>query len=126
MKPGTGFIAASKRPTPTVELIYDGDCPNVDAARRQLRRAIAGVGLPPRWREWRGDDPASPARVRGYGSPTILVDGEDVAPAGDSAGACCRVYARPGGSLAAVPSVDAIASALRAAVAGWPRASGLS
>ena len=29
----------------TVELIYDNDCPNVDDAKAQLRRAFAEVGL---------------------------------------------------------------------------------
>ena len=56
---------------PTVELIYDRDCPNVAQARAQLLRAFAESKVEPRWQEWRGDDADSPSRVRGNGSPTI-------------------------------------------------------
>ena len=66
----------------TVELIYDRDCPNVHEARTQLLHAFARAKVEARWQEWRADDDDSPARVRGYGSPTILVDGRDVADSG--------------------------------------------
>lgn len=100
---------------PRVELVYDGDCPNVADTRAQLLRAFAEVGVPPRWQEWQRDAADSPAHVRHLGSPTILVDGADVAGAGDAAGACCRLYAQPDGSIRGVPGVEAIARALRAA-----------
>lgn len=50
--------------------------------------------------------------ARGYGSPTILVDGQDVADktAGDSDD-CCRVYQRPEG-FAGVPSAATVAARL--------------
>ncbi|MCH7686228.1 MAG: MerC domain-containing protein [Planctomycetes bacterium] len=98
----------------TVELIYDNDCPNVDDAKAQLRRAFAEVALPPRWDEWDRHDPASPPHVRTYVSPTILVDGKDVAGVSQSDGAdCCRLYTDGAGRLQGVPSVETIASALR-------------
>lgn len=96
----------------SIELIYDGDCPNVAEARAQLLRAAVRAGVEPRWREWRGDDPDSPAHVRGYGSPTILIQGRDVAAGGESDAGCCRLYAQPDGSVAGVPSEEALASAL--------------
>jgi hypothetical protein len=34
---------------PKVELIYDDDCPNVEAARQQLRRAFQELGQSPAW-----------------------------------------------------------------------------
>lgn len=37
---------------PTVELIYDRDCPNIPQARENLLRAFGQVHLTPRWREW--------------------------------------------------------------------------
>jgi hypothetical protein len=53
-----------------------------------------------------------PERVRGYGSPTILVEGQDVSGAGEIDGtASCRVYATSEG-LRGVPSVEEIALAL--------------
>jgi len=100
-----------------VELIYDEGCPNVDAARAQLRRAFERAGRDPRWRELSSADPGLPDHARGYGSPTILVDGHDVASEPRSAGSCCRVYARADGRLAGVPSVDRIVEALRSAEA---------
>ncbi|MEX0701786.1 MAG: MerC domain-containing protein [Planctomycetales bacterium] len=96
-----------------VELIYDSDCPNVEEAKRQLRRALAEAGRPAEWTEWERSDPGSPPHVRGYGSPTILVDGGDVAGATPSNGAaCCRLYSDGSGRLRGVPTVGSIASAL--------------
>ena len=37
---------------PTIELIYDSDCPNVEDTRAQLREACAQAGLHVKWREW--------------------------------------------------------------------------
>lgn len=89
----------------TVELVYLEGCPNVAAARENLGRALGAVGLPAVWREWERNDPAAPSHVRGYPSPTVLVNGRDVtgeAP-GPTAPAC-----RAGGA----PTVDRIRRAL--------------
>jgi mercuric ion transport protein len=96
-----------------VELIYDADCLNVDAARQQLRQALDSTGHRPEWVEWNRSDPESPAYARGYGSPTVLVDGKDVVgvPPADEAN-CCRVYQDGSGQFHGVPSVEAIVSAL--------------
>ncbi len=97
-----------------VELIFSGDCPNADGARTQLYRAFTELGAPPQWQEWDGGDPASPAHATKYGSPTILVDGKDVAgclPAEEAD--CCRLYRDAAGQLQGVPSVKVIAAALR-------------
>ena len=63
----------------TIELIYDSDCPNVEDTRVQLRGVCAQAGLDPRWREWNRSSPDSPSYARHFGSPTVLVDGKDVA-----------------------------------------------
>lgn len=99
---------------PTVELVYDGDCPNVAGARVQLLRAFAKADMPPRWLEWRGDGQESPDHVRGYGSPTILVDGKDVAGGQRGGVSCCRLYAQEDGSMRGVPSVEMLTSAISA------------
>ena len=97
----------------SVELIFDADCPNVADARLQLSRAFAAVGQTPAWREWDGGDAASPDYVRFYGSPTILVDGNDVASASPSAAAdCCRLYTDTEGRYQGVPPVGLIAQGL--------------
>jgi hypothetical protein len=97
-----------------VELVYDRDCPNVDAARAVLRRAFAELGVAPALIEWDRNDRDSPDRVRGYGSPTILVDGQDIAGVEPNASAdCCRLYTSDEGGLRGVPSVEQIVVALR-------------
>ncbi len=100
---------------PKVELIYDRDCPNVDEARAELKKAFDELGMAPKWMEWERGDPSSPPYVRRYGSPTILVEGKDVAgeiPAKDEA-SCCRVYGDPAGGLRRAPSAEMIARVLR-------------
>jgi mercuric ion transport protein len=99
---------------PKVELIYDSDCPNPENAREQLRRAFARVGLEPHWTEWQADDPGAPAHVHGYGSPTVLVNGRDVAGATPVPGMRgCRVYASAAGEPRGAPPLEAIIAALR-------------
>ncbi len=100
----------------TVELIYDRECPNVARARAHLLRAFAEGNTPVSWIEWERSDPASPPYARGYGSPTVLVDGADVAGAEPSEEvSCCRLYPGGSGGMEGVPPVEAIAAALRAA-----------
>jgi mercuric ion transport protein len=102
--------------TRRVELITDKDCPNVQAARDQLAHAFADLGQPAEWDEWDRDDPRAPEHVRQYGSPTILVGGEDVAGEGTESDAnCCRVYSTDDG-VRGVPSVAMITAALRASL----------
>lgn len=98
-----------------VELIYDVDCPNVDAARALLRDAMRDAGLEPEWVEWDREDPGSPSHARLYGSPTVLVGGRDVSGEGGEADAnCCRVYTTADGSLRGVPTRESVLSALQA------------
>lgn len=76
-------------------------------------KALGASGREVRWIEWDLGAPDCPPRVRGYGSPTVLVAGKDVA--GDTAGAgnpCCRLYLNGAGVFAAAPSVDEIVAAL--------------
>ena len=97
---------------PTVEFIYDVDCPNVEKARQQLQQAIDATNMDPVWQEWDRDAEDAPEYVQGYGSPTILVDGQDVAGLPPSADAnCCRVYNTEEG-VAGVPSLEMITAAL--------------
>ena len=100
---------------PRVELIYDGECPNVDAARARLRTALAEAGLAPAWDEHLIGAPDLPDHARGYGSPTILVEGHDVAGEVAGSDACCRIY-DDGGHSVGVPQVERVVEALRAAL----------
>jgi len=93
-----------------VDFVYDSECPNVQAARGNMMRAFSRMGVPARWREHRIGDPEVPDRVRGYGSPSVLVDGLDVAGQAPTSDACCRLYSAGG-----VPGVELIAAALEVA-----------
>lgn len=66
-------------PSRRIELVFHQGCPNVEAARGLLARALTEAGLPSIWREWRTDADDTPVERRGLGSPTILIDGVDVA-----------------------------------------------
>lgn len=104
-----------------VELIYDADCPNVAAARSLLIKAFTRTGVSARWREWERSTADSPAYAQAYGSPTILVDGQDVAGTAPVAGAgACRVYADSNGALSRTPSLEIICTALLAASSTKP------
>jgi len=97
---------------PRVELIYASECPNADAARNELRQALAEAGSPADWTEWDRNSPDVPAHVRHYGSPTVLVDGWDVAGQAPSGAAdSCRIY-RGASGYRGTPGVPAIMAAL--------------
>ncbi len=100
---------------PSVVLLFDDDCPNVDLAREQLRLAFEQIGVAPHWREHLLDSPDLPEHARGYGSPTILVDGKDVTGSAPSNSRCCRVYQDAEGAFRRAPSAEKIVTALCAA-----------
>lgn len=97
---------------PQIEFIYDRDCPNVEDARIQLRLALGQSGLPATWQEWEHSDPASPAYARLYGSPSILIAGNDIAGEPPSENPSCRIYANTPGRNRGVPDASLINSAL--------------
>lgn len=102
---------------PTVEFVYEESCPNIQATRTRLIEAFQIAGLRPSWSEWEVNDPVAPAHVKGFGSPTILVDGKDIA--GASAGEaehCCRIYALDNEN-SGVPPLDMIVAALKSQAA---------
>ena len=97
---------------PVVDLIYDDECPNVHSARELLRAALAQAGFPAQWREWNRASPDTPPALRGFGSPTILVDGTDVSSDSDATTSIrmanrCRLYLH-NGRLVGIPALDDI------------------
>ncbi|MGH7966197.1 MAG: MerC family mercury resistance protein [Candidatus Binatia bacterium] len=99
--------------TGRVELVSDSDCPNVSQARSALLQAFAQAGVPASWMEWDRKAPGSPAYIHGYGSPTILVNGKDVAGGEPGEGGdCCRLYSDGENGFRKVPPVHQIVAAL--------------
>lgn len=78
-----------------IELIFERSCPNINAAREQLRLALLRLGLNLPWQEWDQRDPTAPEYARRWGSPTILVNGRDVGGEQAGVGDCCRIYHNP-------------------------------
>lgn len=111
----------------SVDLIYASDCPNVSLARTHLLLAFARAGVKPEWSEHHIGDPEAPAHTRGYGSPTILVDGRDVAGLPADSENCCRVYesttgrdhAPPAEQIAAALTMTSCAKSPSTTRAGW-------
>lgn len=103
-----------------VELIYEKTCPNIEAAREQLLLAFADTGIDAQWQEWEVSAEDTPNDVRGYGSPTILVNGVDIADDEQNTNSC-RVYAVAGGGFTGVPPLDKIKNALQANMKNNPK-----
>lgn len=76
-----------------VELIYFDGCPNINDTRALLVKALVKLKQPVKWIEWNSNDEQCPREYASLGSPTVLIDGLDVAPPQfDSQGDCCRIY----------------------------------
>lgn len=97
-----------------VQLLYFDGCPSVPAAREVLREALGAAGLPVAFEEVDVTDPRVPATLRGWASPTILVEGLDVGGGCVGTGPGCRVYPTPDG-VRGVPATAEIVAALIAA-----------
>lgn len=95
-----------------IELVYDPTCPNVDRARSAIREALATIGAAVTWREWDCSDPSTPAAFRTLGSPSVLVNGQDVGcDQGSMAQAdanSCRIYRDDCGCICGAPSAALI------------------
>lgn len=106
-------------PVPDVELIWWEGCPSTEKALSDLRRTLRDVGLadvPVRTTEIRTD---AQAREAGFvGSPTILIDGKDIAPPGDDqpVGLNCRIYRTRDGRVSPTPDPDDVREALTRAL----------
>ena len=91
---------------PRIELVYFDGCPNASQARDNLRAAIEASDLPLTWSEWDLLSDSTPENFRRFGSPTVLIDGEDVTGEGLGATAmACRA--------AGAPSIASIGERLR-------------
>jgi hypothetical protein len=104
--------------THDVVIVFEDGCPHLPLARERVVAALARVGAPPRWRELERSDPSAPLPWRRMGSPTVLVDGQDVVPARVDGGSACRLYPGARGRFDGAPSVDAIVEALTGEAAG--------
>jgi len=97
-----------------VELLWWRGCPSWEDAIALVREEMTQAGLDPeslRVREVR--DEAEADSVGFAGSPTVLVDGDDVDDPGDAPGGLtCRVYRLRDGRVSPLPDRAAVREAL--------------
>ena len=93
-----------------IELVYFEGCPNADAARENLSKACDELGIAAAWQEWDQNDGSVPDHVKAFGSPSILVNGKDIAggPGSCCQAKSCRIYENGKGA----PDVGMIRAAL--------------
>lgn len=94
-----------------VTVLYVDGCPNVALARDRLVLALDHLGIDTPVQEHLVDSEETAAAFGFSGSPSVLVDGVDLFPAG-LAGLSCRLYVTEDGAQGA-PSVAQLVEALR-------------
>ena len=101
--------------TPAVEFLWWEGCPSHERALSELRDALADFGLDPQAVEVRHVGTEDEAAAEGFvGSPTIRIDGRDVAPPPDDepVGLTCRVYRLRDGRFSPTPDPADVRDAL--------------
>jgi hypothetical protein len=100
---------------PRIELYWWEGCPSYPEALALLESLLAerGLDVPVELHEVTSQEEAE--QLGFPGSPTILVDGRDIDPAGARARPAlnCRIYRLPDGRISPVPSREQLEEALR-------------
>jgi len=73
------------------QLVTFPGCPNIDAAREVLTKALEEAGLPVAIEDIDATSDDCPEELRAWGSPTILIDGRDVGGEAGPMGTSCRI-----------------------------------
>jgi hypothetical protein len=101
----------------TIQLLYFDSCPSWETALRNLKEAsvLEGLDWPIELIEIRDDDAAAAWRFQG--SPSILVDGQDLwSEARQAYYMSCRMYRTPEG-MRGWPTVEMLRARLRGVAA---------
>jgi hypothetical protein len=99
-----------------IEVLYVPDCPHHPAAILKLKEVLAAEGIAADITEVAVNDMASAMALRFCGSPTIRINGRDVAEEFGSVqnfAVSCRLY--PGSIEPGVPPLEMIRRAVRGA-----------
>jgi hypothetical protein len=99
------------------EIFYIPNCPNLPTARRQVERLLAEHGVRCSIDEVEVGDRDAAERLGFVGSPTIRIDGEDVATPlpGARTAFACRTYEAEG-RLSGIPPDGLVRVAIRRAL----------
>ena len=109
-----------------VQLVTFPGCPNADATRETLRRALVASGLDPAIEEIDSSSPQTPRPLCLWGSPTVLIEGVDVGGEETPAGPACRLYRDPSGRAHGSPSELLLLEAIRLALNARSRDAGVA
>ncbi len=98
-----------------ITFLYFEDCPSHEAALARLRQVMAEEGVRAEIEIVKVETDEQAHNRRFVGSPTILIDGQDIdpLPADIQYALTCRAYQLEDGRISPLPSVDMIRRALR-------------
>jgi hypothetical protein len=102
--------------TPDVELQWWEGCPSTERARAELREVMDALGLGSvKIRMSEVETDAEARAMRFPGSPTILVDGQDVVTPNpdEPIGLTCRVYRQRDGRVSPTPDPADVRDAIQ-------------
>jgi len=100
-----------------ISFLYYEECPSHDVALERLRQVLAEEGIQAEIEIIKVETEEQAQHLRFTGSPTILVDGQDLDPPPPDApySLTCRAYRQEDGRISPLPSPDMIRRALRMA-----------
>jgi hypothetical protein len=102
-----------------VEVLYFDGCPTYRAVEKTLREVLSAEGMDAEVETVAVNTDEEAARLRFPGSPTIMVDGEDLFPVPERERYAlgCRMYMTPEG-LRGSPTVEMLEAALEERMVG--------
>jgi hypothetical protein len=100
-----------------IQFLYYRGCPSHDAALERLRSVMSAEGVEADIEIIEVDTDQEAQQLRFTGSPTILIDGEDIDPPPPEGhyALTCRAYRLDDGRVSPLPSPEMIRRPLRAA-----------
>ena len=100
----------------TVELLWWEGCPSHPEALAELERILSEEGVDAVVTRVEIEDDEQARRERFPGSPTIRINGEDIAPAvGEPFSLTCRIYRTRDGRVSPTPDPEDVRAAVRRA-----------
>lgn len=99
-----------------IQIVTFAGCPNAGAARAVVERVLTEAGISVRIDHVDTTDPEVPEPLRSWGSPTILLNGDDVGGESEPKGRSCRLYRDEEGRISGAPSKALVVAALERAM----------
>jgi hypothetical protein len=98
-----------------IAFLYFEGCPSHDAALERLRQVMAEEDVDAKIEIMKVETDEQAQRLHFIGSPTILIDGQDIDPPPSEAypALTCRTYHLEDGRISPLPSPDMIRRALQ-------------